>query len=126
VDFALAECQFKLRNKKADSAFESAEHALQREFGELHEKRRSASIQQSVLICHSRLLKLRKGDKNKRAETRQILQAQRDALDVVKDMRQGRVTVFSQIQRRNVTQSEFKEEVKEIVDQDHIKEKDRQ
>jgi hypothetical protein len=32
-------------------------------------------------------------------------------------MRQGRVTIFSQIQRRNVTQAEFKEEIKEIVDQ---------
>jgi tetratricopeptide (TPR) repeat protein len=116
VEFALAECLFKLRNKKADSAFESAEHALHHEFGEMHEKRRSASIQQSVLICHSRLLKLRSGDKKqRRTEKRQVIQASRDALDVVKEMRQGRVTVFSQLQRRNVTQTEFKEEINEIV-----------
>jgi hypothetical protein len=117
VDFALAECLFKLGDKEADSAFESAERALQREFGELHEKRRSATIQQSVLICHTRLLKLSGNDKSKQKESGQVVLAERGALDVVKDMRQGRVTIFSQIQRRNVTQDEFKEEVKAIADQ---------
>jgi tetratricopeptide (TPR) repeat protein len=126
VEFALAECLFKLRDEKADSAFESAEHALHHEFGELHEKRRIASIHQSALICHSRLLKLRSGNKGKRrAETRQVIQASRDTLDVVKEMRQGRVTVFSQIQRRNISQSEFRKEVDEIVRQDHLREEDK-
>jgi tetratricopeptide (TPR) repeat protein len=122
VKFALAECLFKLRDAKADSTFESAERALQQEFGELHEKRRLASIQESLLICHSRLLMLRSGDESKKTETGQISLAKREALDVVKDMRQSRVTIFSQIQRRNITQDEFKEEVKEIVAQDHLDE----
>lgn len=126
VEFALAECLFKLRHEKADGAFESAELALHHEFGELHEKRRLASIHQSALICHSRLLKLRRGNKRqRRAETRQVIQASRDALDVVRDMRQGRVTVFSQIQRRNISQAEFREEVDEIVKQDKIRDKDK-
>lgn len=119
VEFALAECLFKLRKKgKADSAFESAEHALHQEFGQLHEKRRTASIHESVLICHSRLLQLRSDDdKQQRAETRQVVRASKDALDVVRDMRQNRVTIFSQIQRRNVTQKEFTDEINEIVNQ---------
>lgn len=126
LEFALAECLFKLRNEKADGAFERAEHALHHEFGEFHEKRRSASIHQSVLICHSRLLKLHDDDKKlRRAETRQVIQASRDTLDVVRDMRQSRVTVFSQIQRRNVSQSEFKEEVDEIVKQDKLRDNDK-
>jgi tetratricopeptide (TPR) repeat protein len=126
VDFARAECRFKLRHKKAESAFERAEHSLHHEFGELHEKRRSASIQQSVLICHARLLMLRSGKKQRRAEKRQINQASRDTRDVLREMRQSRVTVFSQIQRRNITQGEFKDEVAEIVKQSRGgKDKDR-
>ena len=126
VEFALAECLFKLCSGKADSAFESAEHALHQEFGQLHEKRRLASIHQSALICHSRLLKLR-GDKKRqrRAETRQVIQASRETLDALREMRQGRVTVFSQIQRRNISQSEFREEVDEIVKQDKLDNKDK-
>jgi hypothetical protein len=122
VDFALAESYFKLGNPKADSAFEGAEFALQQEFGEHREKRKSASLEQSLLICHSRLLKLRSGDdQQRRAETRQVLQTSRDALAAVNGMRQSRVTVFSQIQRRNLTQPEFKTEIGEIVEQDHLR-----
>lgn len=119
VEFALAECLFKLRSPKADGAFEQAQLALRNEFGELHEKRRLASIHQSALICHSRLLKLRRDDdQQRRAETHLVNQAQREALDVVREMRQGRVTVFSQIQRRNISQAEFKEEIDEIISQE--------
>jgi tetratricopeptide (TPR) repeat protein len=125
VEFALAECLFKLRSDKADGAFERAELALHNEFGELHEKRRLASIHQSALICHSRLLKLRRGKKQqRRAESRQVIQASREALDVVREMRQGKVTVFSQIQRRNISQADFKEEIDEIVKQVKIREED--
>jgi tetratricopeptide (TPR) repeat protein len=122
LEFALAECLFKLHeDKAADTAFESAERALHRESAQFHEKRRSATIHQSVLICHSRLLKLREKDPNqKRDLDRQILTASRETLDVVKSMRQGRTTIFSQIQRRNVSQTEFRAEVDEIVNQDGI------
>jgi tetratricopeptide (TPR) repeat protein len=125
LEFARAECLFKLGQREdADRAFESAEHALHHEFEELHEKRRSASIHQSVLICHSRLLKLREDDPAEQRELRRrIIDAARETVDVVKDMRQRRVTVFSQIQRRNISQTEFREEVQEIVRQDGIKEK---
>jgi tetratricopeptide (TPR) repeat protein len=122
LDFALAECLFKLNeHDEADASFASAAHALEHEFRELHEKRRSASIHQSVLICHSRLLFLRQTDPNQRREQkRDVRDALGDTFDVLKDMRQGQVTVFSQIQRRNVTQTEFKEEVRELVEQDPL------
>lgn len=125
VDFALAESYFKLGDPEADNAFERAERALHQEFGEHREKRKSASLEQSLLICHSRLLKLRsEDDQQRRAETRQVLQTSRDALAAVNAMRQSRVTVFSQIQRRNLTQPEFKAEIGEIVKQDHLRPED--
>ncbi|HSK48359.1 MAG TPA: hypothetical protein VLA05_10205, partial [Coriobacteriia bacterium] len=122
LEFALAECLFKLgEHEEADKVFENAAHALEHEFQELHEKRRSASIHQSVLVCHSRLLRLRKDDPSQRREQRRdVREALRDTLDVLKNMRQGRVTVFSQIQRRNITQDEFRDEVREIVAQDGL------
>ncbi len=125
VEFALAECLFKLGKKKAaDSAFSNAERTLHHEFGELHEKRRSASIHQSVLICHSRLLKLREEDPSQKSELiRRVQDASRDTVEVLKDMRQGRVTIFSQIQRRNITREEFGDEVREIVKQNGTPEK---
>jgi tetratricopeptide (TPR) repeat protein len=127
VEFALAECLYKLRDKKADEAFERAVRALQNEFGELHEKRRLASIHESALICHTRLLALRHRNKQqRRAESHQVNQAAREARDVVREMRQGKVTVFSQIQRRNISQEEFKEEVQDILDQDeYLRKEDR-
>lgn len=125
VEFALAECYFKLRDPRAGSAFEKAEHTLHDQFGEFREKRRNASLQQSLLICHSRLLKLRGNDaQQRRTETRQVLQASRHAREAVNEMRQSHVTVFSQIQRRNVTQAEFKTELQSIVNQDHLRPED--
>lgn len=124
VSFALAECLFKLgEHEEADKAFVSAERTAAAEVGKHHEKRAVASLEESLLICHSRLLKLREGDEQERnSETRQIRSVLRDALEAVGQMRQARVTVFSQIQRRNVTQEEFKEELAAIVEQDHLEE----
>jgi tetratricopeptide (TPR) repeat protein len=125
VEFALAECLFKLRDKRAEAAFEKAEHMLHDQFGGFREKRRNASLQQSLVICHSRLLRLRRNKaRQRRAETRLIRQAARHAQEAVNEMRQGRVTVFSQIQRRNISQAEFKTEIQAIVKQDRLKEKD--
>jgi tetratricopeptide (TPR) repeat protein len=125
VAFALAECYFKLRDEGADTAFENAEHRLNDEFGEFREKRRHASLQQAALICHSRLLKLREGsDTLRKSETRHVQEAARKAREAVSEMRQRRVTIFSQIQRRNVTQDEFKAEVNSIIEQDHLKPED--
>jgi tetratricopeptide (TPR) repeat protein len=125
VEFALAECLFKLRDARAEGAFEKSEHVLHDQFGEFREKRRNASLQQSLLICHSRLLWLRrKKARQRRAETRLIHQAARHAQEAVNEMRQSRVTVFSQIQRRNVSQTEFKAEIQAIVAQDDLKEED--
>lgn len=119
VRFARAECLFKLGHRKAaDTAFEEAEQALHHEAEEFHEKRRTASLHQSVLICHARLLKLREADPGQKEEQgRRARDAFQKTIDAVKDMRQGSVTVFSQIQRRNVTQDEFKDEVWQILKQ---------
>jgi len=119
VDFALAECLFKLgRKRAADIGFEKAERALHHEAGEFHEKRRLASINQSVLICHARLLKLReKNPRDKEELGRRVRDAAQKTTEVLKDMRQSGVTVFSQIQRRNIPQAEFETEVKAIAEQ---------
>lgn len=125
LEFALGECLFKLgEDEEADAVFHDAAHTLEHEFKELHEKRLSASLHQSVLICHSRLLRLRKDDPDEvRDQKRGVRDALSDTLDVVKDMRQGRVTVFSQIQRRNIPQAEFKAEVEAIFKQDPMMKK---
>lgn len=122
VTFALAESHFMLEDPEAKKAFETAEETLSNEFGEHREKRRNASLEQSSLICHSRLHHLRRKNKQRRKEERrQVLQVSRRARETVNEMRQGRVTVFSQIQRRNVTRAEFTAEVKRIVSQDRLK-----
>jgi len=121
VTFALAESYFMLRGSKAKKAFEAAEDTLSNEFGEHREKRRNASLEQSSLICHSRLHHLKSKNKQRRKEERrQVLQVSRRARETVNEMRQGRVTVFSQIQRRNVTRTEFTAEIKRIVFQDRL------
>jgi tetratricopeptide (TPR) repeat protein len=145
VDFALAETLFKLRDPGAIEAFEKAEQDLPDNFGEHREKRREVALQQSLLICHCRLFTLRKeaeekGEKlradlraegkddseveiprrNEQEEKRHIRSAQRHTNDKLSEMRQRRVTIFSHIQRRNLTQDEFRDEVKEIVRQEGI------
>jgi tetratricopeptide (TPR) repeat protein len=134
VDFALAECYFKLRDDRAVAAFDKAEETLPHQFGEHREKRREVALHQSLLICHCRHFTLhdqemkRQGQEKAKKGTaegaavemlkRHIQQAQRATQEKLSEMRQGRVTVFSHIQRRNLTQDEFRTEVKDIVDQE--------
>lgn len=121
VAFALAECHFMLEDDEAEGAFVDAERALSNEFGDYLEKRKKVSLRQSELICHSRLHYLRSNNEQQRQyETRHVRQSAREAREAVSEMRQARVTVFSQIQRRNVTQSEFIKEVEDIVLQEHL------
>lgn len=115
LDFALAECLFKLGEEKlAREAFVSASTALNHEFQVLHEKRRSASLHQSLLICQVRLLGL-VGEGEVKSRKDQVNQALKDAAKELKAMRQPNVTVFSQLQRRNISQKEFADEMQEIV-----------
>jgi tetratricopeptide (TPR) repeat protein len=119
VTFALAECYFKLGHSRASQAFRAAETALDKEFGEFLEKRREAMLQESLLICHSRDLFLKHDDADvKVRESKTIRQASREANKAVQDMHQPSVTVFSQIQRRNISQDEFRLEINAIVKQE--------
>lgn len=144
VDFALAECYFKLRDPRAGEAFDKAEGTLPNQFGEHREKRREVALHQSLLICHCRHLTLhrekekikQRGQKKRKEKERKgtaegaaveilkrhIQQAQRATQEKLSELRQGRVTVFSHIQRRNLTQDELRTEVKDIVEQEEIDE----
>ncbi|HET9593701.1 MAG TPA: hypothetical protein VFP17_12380 [Solirubrobacterales bacterium] len=135
IAFALAECHFKLRNPEAAKEFKKADIELHEEMVERRELRHEASHLQCLLICHCRLLKIQilkeedAEEKGKVAATQQeegegtdaqqedraIRSNQREILDVLKKMGRGRVTIFSQIQRRNLPQDEFRVEVKEIA-----------
>jgi tetratricopeptide (TPR) repeat protein len=130
VQFAIAECYFKLQRVQARAAFKRAEEMAHEIEQAHHEKRTIAALRESLLICHSRLLRQPVVDEDGRTETKQaranrvdeemreIRRAARAARDAVKDLsRQQRVTIFSQIQRRNITQEEFKKEINAIVDQ---------
>jgi tetratricopeptide (TPR) repeat protein len=122
VEFALAECLFKLgERKRADMVFDKAEHLAHEMVGEQHEQRTIASLHESLLICHVRLFGLHeREDEKATSERRQVLQASRSAQEAVGQLRQGRVTVFSQIQRRNISQEAFKKEIREIVNQGRV------
>jgi hypothetical protein len=109
-----------LREKGSKKAFEAAEEELSKEFGEHREKRRNASLDQSELICHSRLHHLVGNTQRQKEERQQVNGVARRAKETANGMRQGRVTIFSQIQRRNVTRAEFVAEVDRIVDQDRF------
>jgi tetratricopeptide (TPR) repeat protein len=145
VDFALAECYFKLRNGEAEVAFDKAVRGLQHQFGEHRERRREVALHQSLLISHCRHLTLKRlAEKKRREEMGQgggteedskqatqsksareefrhhIDQAQRDTQEKLNEMRQRSVTVFSHLQRRNLTQEQFRVEVKKIVEQEKV------
>jgi tetratricopeptide (TPR) repeat protein len=145
VDFALAECYFKLRNGQAEVAFDKAVRGLQHQFGEHREKRREVALHQSLLISHCRHLTLKRLEETKRREEmgqeggtkedskqatqsksareefrHHIDQSQRDTQEKLNEMRQRSVTVFSHIQRRNLTQDEFRVEIKKIVEQEKV------
>ncbi len=144
VAFALAECHFKLQNPRAPKEFRNADAEIHEEMGEHREQRHDASLLQSLLICHCRLLKLQEekeeaertmakaGDEAQREHAKEsedfqkkedaaIRSTQREVLDAVKKMGRGRVTIFSQIQRRNLTQEEFRAEVGAIVTEMHLR-----
>lgn len=143
VAFALAECHFKLQDTRAPEEFRNADNELHDEMGEHREQRHDASVLQSLLICHCRLLKLqerkekaereqaeadgkgkeergKESEESQQKETSAIRSTQREVLDAVKKMGRGRVTIFSQIQRRNLTQEEFRAEVGMIVTEMHL------
>jgi tetratricopeptide (TPR) repeat protein len=143
VAFALAECHFKLRDPRAAKEFNKADDELHEEMGEHREQRHEASVLQSLLICHCRLLKLQEikekeekkeaekegtipedhQEENKefrQKETGAIRATQREVLDAVRKMGRGRVTIFSEIQRRNLTQEEFRVEVNDIFNEMHL------
>jgi tetratricopeptide (TPR) repeat protein len=144
VDFALAECYFKLRDQRAIGAFEKLEKEISGHFDDHREKRHDVAMHQSLLICICRLFTLRKeaveedearqeeqrqagepvtpGEKvprrNKDEEERHILRAQRETGEKLNQIPRGQTTIFSHIQRRNLTQDEFRAEIKAIIDQE--------
>jgi hypothetical protein len=111
--FALAECHFMLGSDLAADAFEQAERTLSGELGDHREKRKKATLAQSALICHSRLYHHRRTEE----ERRQVALTASRAHEAIDAMRPGRVTVFSQLQRCNVNQDEFRSELRHIVEQ---------
>jgi tetratricopeptide (TPR) repeat protein len=146
VDFALAECHFKLRDPRAIAAFEKLEKDVSTHFGDHREKRHEVAMYQSLLICNCRLFTLRKeaveaedkrqarlreaGEpitpaenvprRNKEEEERHIHRAHRETREKLNQIPRGRVTIFSHIQRRNLTRDEFAAEVEEIIVQEEI------
>jgi tetratricopeptide (TPR) repeat protein len=120
VAFSLAECYFKLQDsERVVEAFATAEEKLSAEWGDLLENRKKATLRASLLICHSRDLLFKYSDPEKRREeSRTVRQSHREAREAVEAMSQPSVTVFSQIQRRNISQQEFLEEIDEILAQE--------
>lgn len=125
--FALAESRFKLGlepeitatpTKTTTTAYKSIVHDLPRKLGPNLEKRRIASLHQSLLIAHVRLHKLDPAESGKHVSDAR--RAHRDAREALNDIA-PRVTIFSQIQRRNLSGGDFKKEIDAIIDQEGIK-----
>jgi hypothetical protein len=114
VEFALGECRFMIEHEEAEATIRGAAKAIRNELTDLLEQRRTTSLWQCELLCHRRLLHLT-GDEQ---EARQVDSVAKGAIEAANKMRQSRVTVFSQIERRNVTRPEFMEEVERIAGED--------
>lgn len=118
LEFALAECHFLIGDDESDAdgkvktkPIKDALTAIHNEFGDYLEQRRRVSLRQCELICHRRLLHLTGSEQ----EARAVSQSATATLEAAGQMRQGRVTIFSQIQRRNLTKPEFVEEVEALA-----------
>jgi tetratricopeptide (TPR) repeat protein len=122
VGFAQAECDFALGDLAAEGEYEDVEERLNDEFAKHREQRRTAELDAISLICHSRVLELLPAAdaRHRKSEVRHIRTAQRRALEAVREMRQPNVTVFSHVQRRNISQDEFRTEIESIVRGAHI------
>jgi hypothetical protein len=125
VLFALAEARFLLSDDEAESTYQQVEHKLTDERGEYLEKRRIASLHEASLICHVRLHHLRHQDEQQRRhETRNVQQVAGRLREAMHEMRPGRTTIFSQIQRRNLSHGDFNSEIDRIVHQEKLDPKD--
>ncbi|HEU0249292.1 MAG TPA: hypothetical protein VFR48_01080, partial [Solirubrobacteraceae bacterium] len=121
VAFALAECYFMLNDDAAQETFKEAERLLVAEHGEERERRTKATLEQGLVICHSRLLFLRQKDEvQKRTEIQLIMRAVLEARQAVNDMGRGNVTVFSLIQRRNLSREDFGKELHAILEEEGL------
>jgi tetratricopeptide (TPR) repeat protein len=119
VAFAVAEAYFKVGDaSEARAAFERADRKLGNESGEHQENRKKATLKEAALICHSRLRYLKSKNAEPDDETRHVTRAAHDAREVLDKLRQGRVTIFSELQRRNISQKDFRKEISLVVDQD--------
>lgn len=114
IALAQAECEFALGRDGAETTYRGVERMLSDEGAKHREQRRTAELEACSLICHWRLLLL--GSEAGHAEIRQANEAYRRAVKAEHDMRQPNVTVFSHVQRRNLTREEFKQEIKDIFD----------
>jgi hypothetical protein len=123
VQFAMAECSFMLgETDSAETAFRLAEESHTTESEQFRETRERASLQQSSLIYHSRLLYLHQGEESTRInEERQVRAAFGRTREVIEEIPEGRSTIFSQLQRRNLTRQEFMDENRRILVQEDIK-----
>jgi hypothetical protein len=118
VVFAQAECCFKLgEDKAAEAAIHDAEDRLSNQFGDYMEQRRKATLQQSDLICRRWLFHLeqKKGGQGSRESRRRVGQAAKLTGEAAAAMHQSRVTIFSQIQRRNISRPDFVRETEAIA-----------
>jgi hypothetical protein len=122
VAFALAECYFMLDDPRARSTFKHTELLLAREHGEQREQRTKATLEQGLVICHSRHLFLsQKDEAQQQTETQHIMSAVIKARQAISDMARGSVTVFSLIQRRNISREDFAAELHKILEQEGLK-----
>lgn len=128
--FAMAECDFALLNESEDEkevsgrrkllvdSFDAVVAGLAEQRRQHRELRKIAELEATAVTCHARLAGLRSGDAQL-SEAQQARTTQRHAVDAADDLHAD-VTVFSSLQRRNLQQRAFVDEVDALVKQAHL------
>jgi hypothetical protein len=122
--FGKAECEFMLRSIEDSDcidAYREVERKAIAELGSHHEHRKNVELAQVVLVCACRLLNLYSRtaglDGQVRNEESQVRNAYLRVQEALSEMRDYKLTVYSQLQRRPLNRADFADEAQKITRQ---------
>jgi hypothetical protein len=118
--FGVAECEFALGQVRDLDRYIAVEQVAVEMLGKRRERRRSIEILQIILICKIRAISLslpRSDEALTRQNLIEVRRAYRDLRGTLAELTDHEVTVFSYLQRCNLTQIAFKREVEMLLEQ---------
>jgi hypothetical protein len=119
--FGRVECEFMLQKSstvECIKAYQNVERKAIAELGSHHEQRKSVELAQIVLICACRLLYLQRSSEQNQGDVRneetEVRTAHLRVQEALSEMRDHKLTIYSSLQRRPLSHSDFTEEANEI------------